>query len=64
MVGIGEEFFHYFFLRLLRKYKTYFYQIIVIGSNLENCKDLQNKRDDTFNPLINDLEGSIMVVTV
>ena len=57
--GSGKSF---FISRLLRKYKTYFNQIIVIGSDLENCEDLQIKRDDTFNPLIDDFEGSILVI--
>ena len=52
--GSGKSF---FISRLLRKYKTYFNQIIVIGSDLENCEDLQIKRYDTFNPLIDDFEG-------
>ena len=50
--GIWEEFFH---LKTYSKlYKNYFNQIIVIGSNLENCEDLQIKRNDTFNSLIDD----------
>ena len=52
--GSGKSF---FISRLLRKYRSYFTQIIVIGSNLENCEDLQIKRDDTFNPLVDDFDG-------
>ena len=29
---------------------TYFNQIIMTGSHLKSCEDLQIKRDDTFNP--------------
>ena len=57
--GSGKSF---FISRLLRKYRSYFTQIIVIGSNLENCEDLQIKRDDTFNPLVDDFDGSILVI--
>ena len=46
----------------LRKYITYFGQIIMIGSHLENCEDLQMKWNDTFNPLIDDFYGSILVI--
>ena len=52
----------FFICRLLRKYKTCFNQIIGIGSNSENCEDLLIERDDTFDPLIDDFEGSILVI--
>ena len=52
--GSGKSF---FISRLLRKYKSYFNQIIVIGSNLEKSDDLQIKRYDTFNPLIDAFES-------
>ena len=57
-----EKSFFYFISRLLRKYKTYFNQIIVIGSDLQNCEDLPIELDDTFNPLIDAFEGSILVI--
>ena len=47
----------FFISRLLKLYKSYFNQTIVIGSDLENCEDLQLKQDDTFIPLIDDFEG-------
>ena len=54
----------FFVSRLLRKYKSYFNKIIVIGSNLGNCENLQIKRDDTFNPLVDAFECSILVIYI
>ena len=57
--GCGKSF---FVSRLIGKYRKYFNQIIVIGSDLENCEGLDVKRDDIFSPLVDDFKGSILVI--
>ena len=50
--GCGKSF---FVSRLIRKYRAKFDSVIVIGANLENIEDLNIKRDDSFNPLVEEL---------
>ena len=57
--GSGKS---YFVSRLIRKYRKYFNNVIVIGTNLENIEDLDVKRDDNFNPLLNELLGRTLVI--
>jgi len=57
--GSGKS---YFTSKLLRKYRNRFNKIIVIGSDLENVDDLEVERDDTFNPLREELSGNTLVI--
>ena len=52
----------FFVSRLIRKYRSKFDRIIVIGASLENIEDLGVTRDDSFNPLVEDLSGNTLVV--
>jgi len=51
--GSGKS---YFVSRLIRKYREKFGRVIVVGSDVENCQDLNITRNDNFNPLIDDDE--------
>ena len=49
--GSGKSF---FVSNLLQKYSFKFSRITVIGSNLENCENLNITRNDNYNPLTDD----------
>ena len=57
--GSGKSF---FVSRLVRKYRAKFDSVIIIGACLENVADLDVKRNDDFNPLVDEVSGSTLVI--
>ena len=47
---------------LLRKYRSAFNKVFVLGADLENARDLNIQRNDEFNPFIEKLEGSNLMI--
>ena len=43
--------------KLIRKYRSAFDKVVIIGSTLENCSDLNIVRNDNYNPLSEAIEG-------
>ena len=54
----------YFVSNLIRKYRSVFSKVIVIGSDLEFVKDLNIIRDDSYDPFSEDFEidGHILLI--
>ena len=48
--------------KLIRKYRSQFENVILIGANLENIEDLHVIRNDDFNPVIDELNGRTLVI--
>ena len=57
--GSGKSF---FISKLIRKYRRKFSRVIVIGSNLQNCTDLNIERNDTFDPFLDEISGNILII--
>ena len=53
--GAGKS---YFVSALISKYRQVFTKVIVIGSDLENCNNLNITRDDSYDPLNDDENGN------
>ena len=49
-------------VNIIRKYRENFNRVIVLGNDLEQSRELEIERDDTFNPFDENLKGNTLLI--